>query len=55
MTGQDHPFEEADLERDPENVRAFVGEVIYDLATLQDPAAASPKPKKKKRQKDGEA
>mmetsp|Transcript_6155 Transcript_6155/g.14641 ORF Transcript_6155/g.14641 Transcript_6155/m.14641 type:complete len:231 (-) Transcript_6155:86-778(-) len=31
VTGADHPFKEEDLDRDAGNVRAFVGEVIYDV------------------------
>lgn len=31
VTGSDHPFNEELIEREPENVRALVGEIIYDV------------------------
>jgi hypothetical protein len=32
VTGSDHPFEEEQIDRVPENVRAFVGEILYRVA-----------------------
>lgn len=32
VTGTDHPFNEEEVEREADNVRAFVGEIIYDVS-----------------------
>ena len=32
LTGSDHPFSEELVDRNPDNVRAFVGEIIYRVA-----------------------
>jgi hypothetical protein len=33
VTGSDHPFAEEQVDRTPENVRAFVGEIVYKPCT----------------------
>jgi len=40
VTGMDHPFDEELLERWPDNVFAFVGEVVYDLEAEEDAPVA---------------